>query len=191
MPVPGGGQNHNSSGSLDRNVKKRMSGTNNTLPGQTGKGDIIWHRPRPENEVFLKAPLDEVACLPHESVGGGAPPLFPSLPLLPWPRLVEVGGSTSTDTVEPDVASAGGPCCDGRDWRCSDPRWRTVGEDKRLRSCSRSTPRPRVTPIPPTVPPALPLRARATILRRILFLSPSPSPSPSLSPFRLRVPAPA
>ena len=56
--------------------------------------------------------LIKVAHLPHESVGGGAPHLFPSLPLplprLPCPRLVEVDGFVSADARTPDIASVGG-----------------------------------------------------------------------------------
>ena len=76
----------------------------------------------------------KMARVPHESVGGGAPPLFPPLPLplprLPRPRLVEVGGLTSTEAVEPDVASAGGPCCDAHGGARLASRWRIVGADK-------------------------------------------------------------
>ena len=90
-----------------------------------------------------------MARLPHESVGGGAPPLFPPLPLplprLPWPRLVEVGGVTSTDAVEPDVASACGPCCDGRGWGSLDSRWRIVGADK-TPGCGAAAGPPRARP---------------------------------------------
>jgi hypothetical protein len=57
------------------------------------------------------------ARLPDESGGATAPLLRLRLRLrllrLPWPRLVDVGGLKSTDALEPDVASAGGPCCDG------------------------------------------------------------------------------
>ena len=41
-----------------------------------------------------------------------------------------MGGLTSTDAVEPDVASASGPCCDGRGRGFLDSRWRIVGADK-------------------------------------------------------------
>ena len=118
-----------------------------------------------------------VARLPHGSVGGGAP-LFPPLPLplpyLPRPRLVEVGGLTSTDAVEPDVASTGGPCCDGRGWGCLDSRWRFVEADK-MPGCGAVASRP--APMR-----ALPLRGRGTTLRGLPFLLFLPAVRPRLLP---------
>jgi len=58
---------------------------------------------------------------------------------------VEVGGFTSTDAVEPDVASVGGPCCDGRGWGCLDSRWRIVGADK-TPGCGAAAGPPRARP---------------------------------------------
>ena len=71
--------------------------------------------------------------MPHESVGGGAPPLFPLLPLplprLPCPRLEEVGGLASTDARALNTASVEGACGDARG-ACLISRWRIVGADK-------------------------------------------------------------
>jgi len=70
----------------------------------------------------------------YESAGGGAPTLFPPLPLplsrLPRPQLVEVGGLGSTDARASDIAPVSGACCDGRGGACLASRWRTVGADE-------------------------------------------------------------
>src|SRR5712691_136216 len=72
--------------------------------------------------------------MPQESVGGGAPHLFPPLPLplprLPRPRLVETGGIASADARAPDLASVSGTCCDVRRRACLAPRWGTVRANK-------------------------------------------------------------
>jgi len=110
---------------------------------------------------ILYRTLIKAAYLPHESVGGGDPPLILPLPLplsrLPCPGLVEVAGIASADTRARDIASVGGAFCDARDGACLGP-------------C--------VVALPPT--PALPLLARGVIPRGLPFL---------LFSFRLRAPA--
>ena len=76
-------------------------------------GDILLASSSPEewgifNHTFIKA-----THLPHESVGGGAPPFLP-LPRLLCPRLGEVGEFASADDRGLDIASVGGACCDPR-----------------------------------------------------------------------------
>ena len=101
-------------------------------------GDILFRNSlassSPREWDNLNRTLTKAAHLPHESVGGGAPPLFPPLPLplprLPCPRLVGVGGVTSADARAPDIASVGVACCDGRCGACLASRWRIVGADK-------------------------------------------------------------
>ena len=127
-------QNHHSSENLDEEARDRMTGTNNTSPKTDGHGDILSASSSPGERGIFNRTLTRATHLPHESLGGGAPPLFPPLPLplprLPCPRLEEVGGLASTDARAPDTASVEGAFWDARGGACLVSRWRIVGVDK-------------------------------------------------------------
>ena len=77
---------------------------------------------------------------------------------------MEVGGLAWADARAPDIAWVGGACCDADGWDCLASRWRTVATDKTSgyrAAAARPVPW-RHHPSPPI--PALPLRARGSIV---------------------------
>ena len=134
--------------------------------------EIILASPSPGERDIFNRTLIKAVHLPHESVGGDAPPFFP-------PLVYHIRDSWRWEGLPRQMSRV----------RLTS-RWRIVGIDE-LRShaaaagLSRSRHRRRRRHRyrhPPTF--TLPLRARVAILRKL------PSISPSLSPFRLRAPAP-
>jgi len=99
--------------------------------GRTDMGDIILRillaSSSPGEWGKFNRTLSKPAHLPHESVRGSAPPLFPplSLPLprLPCPRVEEMDGLALADTRAPDIVSVGGTRCDSHGRTCLAPRW--------------------------------------------------------------------
>ena len=126
-------QNCYSSENLDRKPEIGWLGQTIHRPRQAGMRNILLVSASPGEWGIPNRTLIKATQLSHESVGGGAPPLFPPLPL-PLPRLPcprpEVGGLASVDAKAPDTASVGGACCDARGGACFASRWRTVGVDK-------------------------------------------------------------
>ena len=123
--------------------------------------------------MFLKASLDEDGAPASRIRTRWCSPVSttaPSSASSPRPRLVEVCGLTPTGAVEPDVASAGGPCCDGRGCGYLYSRWRIVGADK-TPGCGAAAGSPCARPSSSFLLP-LPtlLRARYTTLRGLSLL---------------------
>ena len=118
---------------LDGEARDRMTGKNIHRPSWTGVGDILLR------DLLASSLPGEMGCfeaahLPHETVGGGAPPLFRpqslSPPRLPCLQLLEVGGLASAGARAPNMASVGGTSCNAGGGTCLASRRRTVGTNR-------------------------------------------------------------
>ena len=89
---------------LDGEARDRMTGKNIHRPSWTGVGDILL-RDLLASSLPEEMGRFEAAHLPHETIGGGAPPLFRpqslSPPRLPCLQLLEVGGLASAGARAP------------------------------------------------------------------------------------------